>query len=602
MNLVYEKLKQYEHYALNYLKVKDKYTKLVPFRFNRTQEIIEKVRSYVRKNKLLERYLFLKARQKGVSTYWSGDLEHRTSTAFNKKAAIIGHKIEASQNLFDICTRFYNNLPAPIRPRVKNSSEKKIHFEALDSQVKVMTAGLTGDDIGRSDTINYLLATEVSSWNKQKATMSSLLQTVPDVDDSLIVIETTAKGLGDDYYNRWQTVYSDPQKITIVPHVAWRSRSSQFIAIFISWLIDDEYTKKFLNKAEKTEFEKTITPYEKILIKRGASAEHLNWRRFTITDKFDGDEDLFRQEYPSTPEEAFLVSGRPVFNPDIITKKFEDCAAERFIQGDFLPVYDATPEYHKQLQSDRNSFYDLLPYLRGIEWNENKNGYIKIFETLEISDEDYNRFAGGWDIAEGLAQGDYTEGSYLDRKTMRTVLTWSGHIDPDIVSEQQYMISLFLKNKDYICTERNNHGLTVITGSYRLKLKQYYQEDFDKGYTEGTDKLGFKTDAQNKPVIIDDLNEYIRDGLFYDPDQEFYGQCLTYVKDKKGRMNAQGKSEDPEVKCYDDKVMSRALMIRCHKWMKRFMTTKDKQERKEAAAKVKLKKSFRKKHKSLAQF
>lgn len=602
MNLVYQKLKQYYNYARNYLKVKDKHTKVVLFEFNEAQTIIEKVRAWVREHGLLERYLFLKARQKGVSTYWSGDLLHKTSTAFNKKAAIIGHKIEASQNLFDIATRFYNNLPAPIRPKVKNSSEKKIHFERLDSQIKVMTAGLTGDDIGRSDTINYLLATEVSSWNKQKSTMASLLQTVPNVSDSLIVIETTAKGLGDDYYNRWQTIYADPKRIEIIPNIAWASLKSQFVGIFISWLLDNEYTKKFRDKAERKEFEKNITEYEKILMERGATLEHLNWRRFMITDYFDNDDALFRQEYPSTPEEAFLVSGSPVFNPDIVMRKWQDAEQEQYVQGDLIPVYDGTAAYEKQLHSNRCSYYDLLPYMIGVEWVESKTGYIKIYDTLDISDTDIYRFASGWDISEGLAQGDRTIGSYLDRKTMRVSLEWSGHIDPDLVGAEQHKISLFLKNKDYICTERNNHGLTVINDAYKMRLRQYYQEDFEKGYDEGTEKLGFKTNAQNKPVIIDDLNEYIRDGIFDDPVTDFWSECSTYVKDKKGRMNAQGKSEDPEVKCYDDRVMSRALAVRCHKWMKKYKTTEEKLEHKKQVETAKRRKIFKRKKRSIADF
>lgn len=602
MNLIYQKLKQYYYYARNYLKVKAKDTKIVLFQFNEAQAIIERVRAWVREHGYLERYLFLKVRQKGVSTYWSGDLLHRTSTSYNKKAAIIGHVIEASQNLFDIATRFYNNLPNAIRPKVKNSSEKKIHFAVLDSQIKVMTAGMKGDDIGRSDTINYLLATEVSSWNKQAATMSSLLQTVPDVDDSLIVIETTAKGLGDDYYNRWQTVYADPQREVILENIAWKSKKSQFIAIFISWLLDNEYTKKLTNKAERKEFEETVTAYEKILMERGATMEHLNWRRFIIVDKFNGDEDLFRQEYPSTPEEAFLVSGRPVFNPDIVMRKWQDSETEQYIQGDLIPVYNGTAEYEKQLHSSRCSYYDLVPFMIGVEWRESKTGYIKIFDTLDIKDTDHFRFAAGWDIAEGLAQGDRTIGSYLDRKTQRTSLEWAGHTDPDLVGAEQHKISLFLKNKDYICTERNNHGLTVINDALKLRLRQYYQEEFEKGYDEGTEKLGFKTDAQNKPVIINDLNEYIRDELFDDPVKEFWSECSTYVKDKKGRMNAQGKSEDPEVKCYDDRVMSRALMIRCHKWMKRYLSEKQKEERKEESQKKQQIKKFKQKRKRITSF
>ena len=38
------------------------------------------------------------------------------------------------------------------------------------------------------------------------------------------------------------------------------------------------------------------------------------WRRHRIATRYGGDIELFHQEMPSTPEEAFLVSGRPVFD------------------------------------------------------------------------------------------------------------------------------------------------------------------------------------------------------------------------------------------------------------------------------------------------
>ena len=33
---------------------------------------------------------------------------------------------------------------------------------------------------------------------------------------------------------------------------------------------------------------------------------------------------LFKQEYPATPEESFITTGRPVFNPEQLIKYLED--------------------------------------------------------------------------------------------------------------------------------------------------------------------------------------------------------------------------------------------------------------------------------------
>jgi hypothetical protein len=42
--------------------------------------------------------------------------------------------------------------------------------------------------------------------------------------------------------------------------------------------------------------------------------EQLHWRRWVIRNNFAGDLDRFHQEFPSTPLEAFMTTGRHVFN------------------------------------------------------------------------------------------------------------------------------------------------------------------------------------------------------------------------------------------------------------------------------------------------
>jgi hypothetical protein len=562
-----QKIKSFGYYAEAYLKIKNKASAIVPFEFNKAQLVIERVREWVRANGFLERYIILKARQKGISTYWEADLDHSTSTEFNVKAAVIGHEDGASKNLFEMVKRFYKHKPDAIKPQVQNTNEQKLKYSALDSEIKVKTAGLSGEGVGRSDTINKLHATEVGFWNKLKETLLALLQCVPDEPNTLIVLESTANGLGNDYHTRWQEVYTASDRIEIIPNVAWKSATSNFVAIFISWLIDDEYTKQFESPEARALFETTLTKIEISLIGRGATLEHLLWRRFAVKDKCGSDEGVFAQEYPSTPEEAFLVSGRPVFDRDLLQHNLAIAEQREYTQGDLIPVYDKTEQYYAQLKSENHSYYDLLPFLKGVEFIENSRGFIKIYKQFEIADNEYNRFASGWDVSEGLEQGDFSSGSYLDRKDMELLLTWHGHIDPDLLAEEQHKISVYLEHKDFVCTERNNHGLTTITGAWKLRVMQYYQKVFGEGYPDTKDLLGFRTTQQTKPIIINDLNEYIREDLYKEWDKDAINEMLTFVKNVKGQMQAQGKDKDPATKCFDDRVIDRALMVHCHKWM-----------------------------------
>jgi hypothetical protein len=424
-----------------------------------------------------------------------------------------------------------------------------------------------------------LHTTELGFWKQLKDALLALLQCVPDEPNTLVVLESTANGIGDEYHTRWQEVYAASDRIEIIPNIAWKSKSSSFVAIFISWLIDDEYTKPFENDEERIILEQSLTETENVLMKRGATLEHLNWRRFTVKDKCGNDEFTFAQEYPSTPEEAFLVSGRPVFDIVKCQMNLEKARNRPFRRGDLVPVYDLCDGYYEQLEKD-SSYYALLRFMKGVYFYENPNGYIKLYKDIKINPNEDYRFAGGFDVAEGLEQGDYSAGAYLDRTDMQVALSFHGHIDADALAVEQHKISWYLRFTDYVCTERNNHGLTTITHAYNFKLKQYYQRTFTAGYDKGTEALGFKTTQQTKPIVINDLNEYMREDLFTENEPEAIGENMTFVKNARGQMQAQGKDKDPAIKCFDDRVISRALMIHCHKWMPNYYIKSTEQPKK----------------------
>ena len=73
----------------------------------------------------------------------------------------------------------------------------------------------------------------------------------------------------------------------------------------------------FWNPEQRRHFSTTLDDYEKELIKRyQLSYEQLLWRRWTLKNKCQNDIKIFRQEYPSTPEEAFVTTGRPYLDHD----------------------------------------------------------------------------------------------------------------------------------------------------------------------------------------------------------------------------------------------------------------------------------------------
>lgn len=531
-------LKVYPAFAENYFKIKTKDGRIIPFKFNNAQNKVHKiVEDTIAKGKK-QWFIVLKARQEGISTYFSGRGFWRNMTHKYWKTAVVGHVKDASNNLFEIAKRFYNYLEESIKPELQASNEKKLSFSRLESEMKVFTAE-GGEMVGRSDNFQDLILTEVAFWRDAKAVLTALLQTVGDVKDSLIVLESTANGIGGEFYERWQDA---------------KNGKSDFTPIFLAWFELDEYKRDFLTEDEKQRFITSLSDKEKDRIKTyNLTLEQANWYRYTLMNKCGGDEMMMAQEYPDNDIAAFVASGRPVFDTKICLQNYE--LSKR-----------TTPRIG-----------DLIKRGDKVEFIDNEKGYIKLFYEPDIKEGEMYRFAAGCDVAEGLEQGDYSVISVLDRKKMEVILEWHGHIDPDLLADEQEKISLFLNKDVYFITERNNHGLTTIVSAYRKKLKQYYNQTFDKGYAHDTSTLGFKTSAQSKVIVINNLNEWIRDQVFASDSTGFWSECLTFVKNAKGQMQAQGKDEDKASKCYDDRVIANALMIHCSLWMPNFNIVKPKE-------------------------
>ena len=528
-----------DEYASEFLRIKNKDAQIVPFEFNRPQQKIYRIYKQALKTGKPLRFINLKARQEGVSTFWQAVIFHRTTTGFNRKAKTIAHEMEASTNLFEMANLFYDQLPRAMQPKIEHSNEKKLSFSALKSSMKIGSAD-AGEKLSRSDTIQDLHCTEVAFWRAAKAGLNALIQTVPDNPDTLIVLESTGNGIGGEFFDRWQ---------------AAKAGESDFIPIFLAWFEDEEYSMEFDSPADKKEFEKSLSDEESDLRKiYKVSLEQLNWRRWAIKNKCGGDVRLFRQEYPSNDVEAFIASGRPVFDIEQCDRSLKLAEGPERI-GNLIYTSD---------KKDAVRFID------------NANGFIKLLDEPKVlTTRDYAfRYAAGCDVAEGLEQGDYNSIRILDRKRMRVCLDYHGHVHPDLLAEEQHKISLFLDNDVWFCTERNNHGLTTIVLADRLKVKQYYDSKFDKGYEVTTDKIGFKTSAASKPRLIEALIAAVRDELYIDDDKDAWGEMMTFVHNARGQMQAQDKDRDPGTKCFDDRVIATGLMWRCHQWMPQIKSIK----------------------------
>ena len=557
-----ETLFDFEIFAETHLKIKNERGDIIPFRFNSAQK---KVNDRIKKRYGVDRItiqlvnsegfalrmMFLKARQQGISTWAQAFVFWVEYLLDNQKCLTMGHKTDASNNLFDMYKRYYDNLDKGLKRTLSKSNEKKVQYASTGSENKIDTAG--AGEIGRSDTLQLLHLTEVAFYPDQKITFVGLMQGSKYA--KVHFIESTANG-----YDLFRDKCISAMK-----------GESVYDFVFLSWLDFPEYlieSKKmgFIKDLEGDELERfkrdignpLYNEYEgeeKLLMdKYGATIDHLQFRRYAIDELCEKDINKFHQEYPRDPDEAFVSSGRPVFPASRVQQNLAK-SRRPLKQGDLVYTYEKEK-------------------ITGVEFVENPRGFVKIWTEPEDIEGAY-RWCSGWDVAEGLEQGDYSAGAYLDRHSFEVHLTWHGHLDPDLLGEEQHKIHLFLNSDTYCATEKNNHGLTTLTKSVALGVPQYSKESFNKGYLQrSAADFGHTTSQKSKKHLVDMQNEWIRDELFTDYDEDYWKECMTFVRNPRGQTQAEGKDRDPSIKNFDDRVISRGLMIICHNWMPSFSQKK----------------------------
>ena len=276
-------------YAPSVLMIATKEGGLKPFRLNTAQRYLhERIEQQLFEEEQV-RVLVLKGRQQGISTYVEGRFYWKTQFRHGVKAYILTHLQEATDNLFSMVERYHNNVPEEIRPSTSKESAKELLFDGLDSGYKVGTAGSKG--AGRSSTVHYFHGSEVAFWPNADRHAAGVLQAVPKRNNSEVILESTANGVGGYFHELWKKA---------------EKGVSEFIAVFIPWFWQEEYRANPPTMWEPTGEEQQYADWY------GLDRKQTYWM-YLKNIELGGNPGLictlFKQEYPSNAAEAFQMSG-----------------------------------------------------------------------------------------------------------------------------------------------------------------------------------------------------------------------------------------------------------------------------------------------------
>jgi len=406
-------------------------------------------------------------------------------------------------------------FPGELPFTLKYNSRHELVNTQKNSVFYIGTAGAKA--FGRGDTINNLHISELALWPDQERLMIGLLQAVPK--DGRIVIESTANGIGDYFYKLW---------------IRSREGDSAFRTHFLPWFELPNYV--FPVGTVPLE----LTDEEKNLMNRyRLSHEQISWRRWKISQmggdyRDPGSWDSFNQEFPSNAEEAFIVSGNPVWSPMLMKHYLTHC--------------------QKPL---------LVGNLRGyqpISIEPNEKGYLKIWKQPE----EFHTYAIGVDVSEGKVVSETGQGGrerdascaqVFDKTTYEQVACWHGRIDPDLLGRQLDLLGRYY-NDAFIGVERNAVGITPLVVLRDLNYPNlYYREKFGMIVEKITAELGWVTDSISKESLISDATNLLRDKRLLLYDDATVGEMMSFIRDSDGKARA-AKS------AYDDRVMSFLIGLR----------------------------------------
>lgn len=192
------------------------------------------------------------------------------------------------------------------------------------------------------------------------------------------------------------------------------------------------------------------------------------------------------------------------------------------------------------------------------QFQKSMRGNLILYKDLKEIDQD--EYVIGADVAEGLEIGDFSCAQVLSKKSAEQVAVWHGKCSPEEFASILVSMGKFFRNAD-LAPERNFHGFAVVNRirehlKYTNLFSEYDASNLEKasGNKSFVKRFGWDTNSKTKPLMIQELGAFIRDGHLRINDTATIDELITYIYDRDGRTEAMAG-------CYDDRVMALAIAL-----------------------------------------
>lgn len=431
------------------------------------------------------RNIVLKARQLGMSTFIAMLFLDESLFRSNRKSAIVADKDASAKNIFSKIDFAWRNIPIRFTQglglTLETDSASKMKF-SNGSEIVVGTTIHSG-------TYQNLHISEygplcAGSPEKAEIIVKSAFPTVPDDEDTMIFIESTAEGEGNDFWQRCTDAQADLERAESANRPL---HPLQFRFHFFPWWINPEYEVDPASLGGERGISSKTTKYcdeLEELLNVPISLAKRAWYELKSRDN----KDRMKEQYPSFPEEAFLSSGNKLFNSEILKVKLQS---------------ETKPPVHV-------------------------DGDLSIFEHFKRG----HRYGLGADVAQGVGRDSSTM-AVIDFTENKVVATYhSNRIDPVSFAHEIARVGN-MYGTCIVAPEANNVGHTTTVTLLNLYPNIYSYEI--KGYLEDkeTERIGWLSNVQTKPRMMYDLADALQadESPLIVPDAAILREALAYQKD-----------------------------------------------------------------------
>lgn len=470
----------------------------VPFVFNKAQDHYWP--------RISARDIILKARKEGFSTIRLARMVAKCMTMRNRHCVVVSHEEKSTARLLERAVYLLDNSLIKVNYKVTGNS---IVFPDTESKIWIGTAGAKA--FGRGDDITDYHLSEYAFW-----TNPGLIVGIEEacMNDAEGCIESTANGWGTPYHKLWLSAEKKEA------HKHSEVAGPKFYKPhFYGWFWDINYQVRPPRPLDE------INDYEKWLRNTYSLTDaQLNWRRLKI--EASSDPTKFEQEYPATPDEAFLVAGMMVFSPQAIRQQ-ESSARPILWQGEIR---------------DKAGKPTLEPTKADPTTGINPGRL-----TIWLPPRRENQYLGSGDVASGIEPakdmdeadetGCYSVLDIYDMESWEQVAQWRGLVPPDEFGEVCVMVGM-LYNEALLAPEVNNHGHTTCVTIRDLGYRNLYERDDAKGGTP----MGFYTMpgvTGTRARLINALRSNLRSMAMKFNSSTTFSEMRSFVKKDGGKMGPQ---------------------------------------------------------------